>query len=297
MTYVVLGASGHTGRVVAETLLAAGLPVRAVGRQAARLQPLATLGATTAIGDQHDAAFLAEAFRGATAVYALFPPDYQAHDWAATYGSLATALVQGLRAAGRPRTVFLSSLGAQHPAGLGPISLLHRAEQQLTAVEGLDFAILRPGYFFENFFPALGTIRQFGINGGLIRGDLPISMVATHDIGVVAAELLRAPAPLGGRIRELLGPRDYTLRETTTLLGRALGLPELPYVEMPADQMRGALLGGGFSPDVARLYVEMMDGFNRGLGVSAFGRSAESTTPTTFESFVPALAAAYAAQG
>jgi uncharacterized protein YbjT (DUF2867 family) len=289
MTYVVLGASGNTGRLVAEQLLAQGKPVRVVGRSAERLAAFTAQGATAAIGDQGDAAFLAQALHGATAVYAMFPPHYQAADWRAYIRSLTHALVTALEANGAPRTVLLSSIGAQHAAGLGPISLMHDVEAALRGVTSLDLLVLRPGYFFENLYGALPTIRDHGINGGIIAPDLPLSMIATKDIAAAAVQGLLHAGRHDGRIHDLLGPREYTLREATTLIGRAIGKPELPYVVMTGEQMQGALVGSGFSSDVAAKYIEMMDGFNRGLATPDAPRSAASTTPTTLESFIPQL--------
>lgn len=293
MTVVVLGATGNSGKVVADGLLAAGVAVRAVGRSVERLQGLAAKGAEIAVGDQGDSAFLGRTLRGATSVYALIPNDYQTSHWAVDIARYAEALATALQQNDAPRTVLLSSVGAHQPAGLGPITFLGAAERTLREVQDLDLLILRPGYFFENFYAALGTIAAHGINGGLIRGDLPISMIATADIAAAALAALRNPAPLGGRVQHLLGPRDLTLAEATQLLGTALGRPDLPYIEMPADQMHGALIGSGFSEHSATLYVEMMSGFNAGLAVAETPRTAESTTPTTFESFLPRLVQAF----
>ena len=78
--YVVMGASGHTGGVVAEKLLARGEKVRVIGRDAKRLERFSKNGAEVAIADATDAAALTKAFAGAQAVYALVPPDMTSDD-------------------------------------------------------------------------------------------------------------------------------------------------------------------------------------------------------------------------
>ena len=85
--YVVLGASGNTGHVVANNLLAAGQKVRVVGRNSAHLQPLAAQGAETFIADVTDAAALAKAFHQADAAYVMIPPNPASTDPARLFGS------------------------------------------------------------------------------------------------------------------------------------------------------------------------------------------------------------------
>ena len=65
--YAIVGATGNTGRVVTEHLLAKGRQVRAIGRSSERLHPLEALGATSFLGSLEDAADLARAFCGVTA--------------------------------------------------------------------------------------------------------------------------------------------------------------------------------------------------------------------------------------
>src|ERR1035438_8655287 len=78
--YVVLGASGNTGHIVAKTLLARGQKVRAVGRNASPLQPLAANGAEISIADVTDAAALTKAFQHADSAYVMIPPNPTSND-------------------------------------------------------------------------------------------------------------------------------------------------------------------------------------------------------------------------
>src|SRR5262245_8629931 len=113
----IVGASGNTGKVAAERLLDANVPVRVIGRSADRLQPLVARGAQAAVGDVADEAFLTEAFRGADAIYAMMPPDYHAPDYFGRYDRIGTTMARAMQAAGARRVVFLSSLGAEHESG------------------------------------------------------------------------------------------------------------------------------------------------------------------------------------
>jgi uncharacterized protein YbjT (DUF2867 family) len=181
-----MGSPGRTGGAVARRLLAAGRPVRVIGRSAARLQPLVDLGATPAAGDVADPAFLASAFEGAETVYAMVPPDYAQPDLRRHYNRLGESIAAALIRARIDRVVFLSSLGAELEAGTGPIAGLHDVESRLASL-GIDVLNLRPGYFYENLYAAIGQVKQRGVNGGAIEPDAPVTMTATGDIGGAAA--------------------------------------------------------------------------------------------------------------
>lgn len=290
----VMGAAGNTGKVVAEALLSKGEKVRAIGRDAARLEPLRAKGAEVAVGDAGDAAFLARAFAGAEAAYTLIPPGMTAPAFRAHQDRLGAATAAALREAKVRRVVLLSSLGAEHPAGTGPIAGLFAQEARLRELR-VDALFLRAGYFYENTFSSLPLVRHQGINGGAIGPDVPIGMIATADIGAAAAAALLARDFSGAAVRDLVGPRDYTLAEVTKILGAAIGKPDLAYVQFPYDAFAGALAQAGLSKDLAGLYAEMSRAINEGRIRSTQGRTPKTTGPTPFEALAPALAAAYRA--
>ena len=291
---VLMGATGNTGKVAAEALLSRGEKVRVLGRDAKKLQPFAARGAEVAAGDAADPAFLARAFAGADAAYTLIPPDMRAPDFRAHQDRVGEATVQALRQSGVKRVVFLSSVGADLPAGTGPIVGLHAQEERLRGL-GVDLLLLRPGYFFENLYASLPLIRHQGINGSAIAPEVKLSMIATRDIGAAAAAALAAKDFSGVQVRNLLGPRDYTMVEVTRILGAKIGKPDLAYVQFPYEAFGAALEQAGLTKDMARLYVEMSRAFNAGIVKPVGGRTPESTTPTPFESFASELAAAYEA--
>ena len=292
----VMGASGNTGGVAADVLLGRGRKVRVIGRDAGRLQRFAARGAEVATGDLLDASFLASAFQGVEAAYTLIPPDARTVDFAAFQARIGEATAAALRKARVPRVVFLSSVGADLPDGTGPIAGLHAQEARLAAL-GVDVLSLRAGYFFENLYASLPLVRQKGVNGGALAPGLPMAMLASHDIGVAAADALAGGGFRGFQFRNLLGPRDLTMAEVTRILGGSIGKPDLAYVQFPYEAFGAALEQAGLSKDMARLYVEMSRAFNEGRIRPVGGRTPDAATPTTFESFAGRLAAAYAATG
>jgi uncharacterized protein YbjT (DUF2867 family) len=291
----VMGASGHTGRRIAELLLDAGEKVRAVGRSKEKLEPLARKGAEIQTGNAQDARFLTGAFRAAEGVFSLLPPDVGASDYRGLQDSMGEAMVKAVRESGVRRVVFLSSVGADLPAGTGPIAGLHAQEKRLGELKGVDLLILRPGYFFENFEETLGLIKHQGINGGAIAADVEIPMIATRDIADAAAKALRERRFQGVSVRELLGPRDLSHAEATRILGARIGNPQLQYVQFPYDDFMKALVQNGLSENVASQYAEMARALNEGRVKSVEGRRPENTTPTRFEDFSVELEKAYRA--
>jgi uncharacterized protein YbjT (DUF2867 family) len=289
----VMGATGNTGRVAVEALLKAGQKVRALGRSPEKLKALVDRGAEVLAGDAGDLTFLTRAFSGASAAYTLIPPDARATDFRAYQDRMGEVIAAAIRSSGLKHVVFLSSLGGDQPGGTGPIAGLHAQEERLRNIPGLSAVVLRPTFFFENHFSALGMIKHQGITGGAIKGDLPFPQVATRDIGEAAARILRDPTLSGFSVQELLGPRDISLNEVASLLGSHIGKPDLKYVQFPYDAFAAALTQAGLSADLGRLYAEMAGAFNEGRIKSVLGRNAGNTTPTTFESFVPILAQAY----
>src|SRR5579864_7072309 len=160
--YVVLGASGNTGHVVANNLLAAGQKVRAVGRNSAHLQPLAAQGAETFIADVTDAAAVAKAFNQADAAYVMIPPNPASTDPVGYSGRVSDAIAAAVQNAGTKNVVALSSIGADKASGTGPVLGLHNLEQKLNQIIGANVLHLRPAYFMENTLPQVNAIRIMG---------------------------------------------------------------------------------------------------------------------------------------
>jgi uncharacterized protein YbjT (DUF2867 family) len=283
--YVVCGATGNVGSRIAYSLLAAGKPVRVIGRERVRLGPLAAAGAEPRPGDLEDADFLANAFAGAQGVFAMIPPNYNASDMAGYQDRVGEALVSALGKTRVPRIVTLSSIGAHLSGGTGPIRGLHEFEAKVGRLRDAEVVHLRAAYFMENFLWSIPVIRGQGVNGGTILPDTPIPMVATRDIAAEAARLLLAESVVGHSVRYLLGPRDLTLSEATRIIGEAIGKPDLPYIRFPEDETRKAMLGMGMSGSAVESLLEMERAINDGRIRSTQERNASNTTPTTLEEF------------
>jgi uncharacterized protein YbjT (DUF2867 family) len=284
--YVVLGASGNTGHVVAKNLLARGQKVRIVGRNSARLQPLAAEGAEVFIGDLTDAQALTKALTGAESAYVVIPPNLTSSDVRAFQERVSDAIAAAVRKAGVKHVVSLSSIGADKASGTGPVVGLHNLEQKLNRIDGANVLHLRAGYFMENTLPQVGAIRMTGSVVGPLRPDLKLPMIATRDIGAAATDALLRLAFRGKQTQELLGQRDLDYTEAASIIGNGIGKPGLGYIQMPDDQARAALVQMGMSEDFVRLLLEMAGALNSGNMRALEPRAARNSTPTSYETFV-----------
>jgi uncharacterized protein YbjT (DUF2867 family) len=280
--YVILGASGNTGSIIADFLLSKGEQVRVVGRDARRLQRFVRNGAEAFAADWSDAEALSKAFGGARAAYLMLPPISSRED----QEQQSDAIAQAAKGSGLRHAVYLSSYGAHVPQGTGPIAGLYSSEQKLNAIGGLNVLHLRAAYFMENNLAAIGMIRGMGIFGHALLPDLKMPMIATRDVGDYAAQRLLALDFSGKQTRELLGERDLSMAEATALLARGIGKPDLRYQQFPYDQIQQALTEMGFSPQKAAVYIEMFQAINAGVIAAQEPRAPENTTPTSFEKFV-----------
>jgi uncharacterized protein YbjT (DUF2867 family) len=284
--FAITGATGNTGSVIAMKLLARGESVRVIGRDAGRLGGLVQKGAEAFVADVTDATALTKAFTGAKAVYAMIPPNLGTSDISGYREQVSDALVAATANAGVGYAVVLSSVGADKPEKTGPVVGLHNLEQKLNGVTGLNALYVRAGYFMENTLAQISVIKNFGLLGGPLRADLSVAMIATRDIGDWAADQLLQLSFAGKQARELLGQRDLTYREAASVIGKAIGKPNLSYSQFPPQLIKPALLQAGMSSNVADLLLEMSEAMNSGYMAPLEPRSAQNTTPTTFETFV-----------
>jgi uncharacterized protein YbjT (DUF2867 family) len=292
-TYVILGASGNTGSIIADFLLRKGEKVRVVGRDVGRLQRFVRQGAQAFAADTSDAAALTKAFGGARAAYLMLPPITSRED----QERQSDAIAEAVKASGLRYAVHLSSYGAQVPEGTGPVTGLHSSEQKLNAISDLHVLHLRAAYFMENHLAAIDMIRGTGMFAHALLPHLKLPMIATRDVGDYAAPRLLDLDFSGKETRELLGERDLSMTEATAVMARGLGQPDLHYEQFPYDQVEQVLVQTGMPRKKAAVYIEMFQAINRGVLAPLERRSPENSAPTSFEKFVQEVfAVAYRGQ-
>ena len=260
--FVIAGVTGHVGSVVANELLAQKQPIRVIVRNPAKGEAWSKRGAQVVVGALNDSVFLAEALKGAHGFFTLLPPDYGAPDFYSAQRATSDCIAVAVKQSAIPHVVMLSSVGADLSSGNGPIRGLYYLENALRAT-GTRLSAIRAGYFQENVANSLAPARQGGIFPNFMASaDYPVAMIATHDIAMLAAQLLLAK-PQKNEIVDLHGPA-YTIRQVAEKLGSALGKP-LCVIDIPAAGWVEAMKKGGLPEQVALVYAEMYAGFASGV--------------------------------
>jgi uncharacterized protein YbjT (DUF2867 family) len=255
--FAVTGITGQVGGVVARLLLAAGHDVRAVVRDAAKREVWAKQGCEFALADVNDQQALQHAFEGTEGVFVLLPPTFDPTPGFPEARKTIATLRAALAAAKPSRVVVLSTIGAQatQPNLLNQLQIL---EQELGTLP-MPVAFLRAAWFIENAAWDVAPARDSGVVPSFLQPlDKPVPMVATADIGRVAAELLRE-SWTGRRIVELEGPQrispDMIAESFARLLGRDVSM-----TVVPRDTWEDLFRSQGMKNPTPRM--QMIDGFN-----------------------------------
>jgi NAD(P)H dehydrogenase (quinone) len=257
--FAVMGITGNVGGEVARNLLAAKLPVRGVVRDASKSRVWAQCGCELATADINDATALSAAFKGAEHVFVLVPPSFDPLPEFPEARAIAAALRAALDAARPGRVVYLSTIGAQaiQQNLLTQHTLIERALRE----SPLPITFLRPGWFMENSSWDVAPAIESGVSPSFLQPlDKPFPMVATADIGRVAAELLRETWN-GHRVVELEGPHRITPNEIGATFARLLGHPVRMEVVL-RETWEPLFKSQGMKNPTPR--IRMLDGFNEG---------------------------------
>lgn len=231
MKITTTGSLGNVAKPLVKKLIAAGHEVTVITTKAERATEIEELGATAAIGSISDTVFLTEAFKNADAVYAMMPPAMGATNMIQNIADAGRAYAQAIKAAGVPRVVLLSSVGADAAEGTGPVQGVHRVEQIFKQLDGVNITVLRSGFFFVNFFRDIPLIKNRNIFGNNYGGDIRLAFTHPEDIASAAANELQAIGN-GFEIKYIISDIS-TGDEIAALFGPAIGKPELVWTEIP----------------------------------------------------------------
>jgi uncharacterized protein YbjT (DUF2867 family) len=291
-TFVITGASGHVGKPLAGHLLAAGQKVRVVARDANKVKELTDKGAEHQQGDVRDGSFVNKAFSGADAVFLMIPPPHDENDLLAYSHTVMNNYLDAVKSNNVKHVVLLSSIGTHDLNTKNVVEGLKDTEEAFSQLDGVNVLALRPGSFMENLFFQVPGIKQMGIAGSAVKGDLSFPWVATKDIAEVAAKRLLDLSFTGKSHEYILGQRDVSFNEAVKIVGAAIDKPDLQYVVFPYEQAEQAMVQM-MTPDYAHRMVQMARDMNDGEIGRDYKRNSENTTPTSIEEFSKTFAAAY----
>lgn len=283
--YVIAGASGRVGGVIARALLERGEKVRAIGRNYDRLRALEGRGAELSLGDLEDGLFVKESFAGARAAFVMLPTNFDIQRGLRAWQErLIEHQARAIEVNQLPYVLQLSTVGAQLESGAGMLEALRAFEARLERTKA-NVLCLRAAYFLDNLLARIPMIRELGFFADALRPELRIPMIATRDIGEVAARRLRALDWEGLLVEELLGERDLSMAEVARALGQAIGRPDLHYQQVSYEAAQQAMVEAGVPEEFAAGYLETIRAFNDGRLRPTQPRSPRTTTPTSVEQF------------
>ncbi|MBD3887542.1 NAD(P)H-binding protein [Phormidium tenue FACHB-886] len=282
MKIVIAAASGNIGRRAAEKVVQAEVETILLTRQPEKVADLAE-GAMVKPISSDDALGLIEATQDADALFWVTPPKLDASGLGDWYIQTAMAGARAVRENKIKRVVNISSLGAGAAADLGTITFVGMVESIFN--ESCSNVLhLRPGYFMENFLGQVKFIQQDNAVYFPYDSDHDIPWISTDDIGDEAAKYLLSDRWAGQWTRNLMGPENLTLPETTAILSRVLNR-SIRYVQVTVESIQQQLASTGATPDVQRELGNLFRALNNPDGIYATARTPEAITPTTFEQF------------
>jgi NAD(P)H dehydrogenase (quinone) len=256
--FAVTGITGNVGGEVARNFLAAGQPVRAIVREIGKGKTWAKQGCDLVEADINDASALTAAFKGVDGVFVLVPPNFDPSPDFREARAIAATLRSALDAARPGRVVYLSTIGAQ--ATQSNLLTQHSIIEQALGESSIPISFLRPGWFMENSIWDVAPARNGVIPSFLQPLDKPVPMVATADIGQVAAELIQT-VWTGRRVVELEGPHRVTPEQIAATFADLLGRP-VKTEAVPRETWEPLFKSQGAKNPMPR--IQMLDGFNKG---------------------------------
>jgi uncharacterized protein YbjT (DUF2867 family) len=284
MKIAIAAASGNIGRRTAEKVIRAGAETILLSRRPEQLADLVAQGAIVKSISSDDIQGLIAATKDVDALFWLTPPKLDVPSLSDWYIRTAMAGASAVRENGIDRVVNISSIGAGAKPNLGTVSFTGDVEAIFNQT-GANIVHLRPGYFMENFFTQIESIRRDNTVSFPYPNDHDIPWISTDDIGDVAAKYLLDDRWAGQWTRNLMGAENLTPLETVAILSRVLDRP-IEYVHVTIESIQQQLAAFGATSDVQRELGNLFRALGDPDGVYATARTPEAITPTTFEQFV-----------
>src|SRR6202453_1260448 len=259
LMYAITGITGKVGGVLAQTLLSANQPVRAVARDADKNRTWAARGCALAPARMDDAMSLTSAFRDAEGVFIPPPSEFDPAPGFPEARAVIAAVKTALESARPGRVVCLSTIGAQAAQS----NLLTQRTLMEQALSNLPMPVtfLRPAWFMENAAWDVAPARDNGVISSFLQPlDRPVPMVATADVGRVAGELLQQRWS-GTAAVDLEGPRRITPNNIAAVFAKILGHP-VRAEAVPRETWGALFKSQGMKDPMPR--IQMLDGFNEG---------------------------------
>ncbi|ACU61793.1 NmrA family NAD(P)-binding protein [Chitinophaga pinensis] len=292
MKIITTGSLGNVATPVVKQLIEAGHDVTVITSNPDKKSAIESLGAVAAVGSITDTSFLITTFKDADAVYAMMPPAMGATNMIENITRAGEAYAAAISNNSIQRVVFLSSVGADAAEGTGPVQGVHRAEQLLQQLSGVNVTVLRSGFFFVNFLRDIPLIKTRNIFGNNYDGDTKLAL--THPVDLAAAIVRELQQDGNGFEVKYVVSDISTGNEVATLFGQAIGKPELSWTFIPDEQLQQGMAAAGLSTELAGLITELGQGVRAGIITKDFfDKGAIVTGSTKLQQFVEEFKARY----
>ena len=268
MKIIVTGSLGNISKPLTKELVQKGHQVTVVSSKPERQKDIEAMGAKAAIGTMEDADFLTTTFKGADAVYVMetmggnsfFDPNL---DIIAAINKIGNSYKQAVEQSGVKRVVHLSSVGAHTDKGNGLLAFHYNVENILkTLPSDVSITFMRPVGFYYKLLGFINTIKTQDVIATNYGGESKKPWVSPIDIAAAVAEELATP--FEGRKVRYVASDEISCNELASLLGTAIGKPDLKWVVIPDEQLLNGMLSAGMNPKVAAGLVEMNASTNSG---------------------------------
>jgi uncharacterized protein YbjT (DUF2867 family) len=256
--YAITGATGQVGGALARTLLTQEKPVRVVVRDRGKGRVWSERGCEVALANMDDAASLTAAFEGIDGVFILPPSEFDPSPGFPEARRVIEAVKAALESARPGKVVCLSTIGAQ-ATKTNLLSQRTLMEEALCSLD-IPMTFLRPAWFMENFAWDLESARREGVIHSFLQPlDKPVPMIATQDVGRVAAELIQQHWR-GCRVVELEAAARISPNDVAATFGKVLGR-QVTAQAVPRDAWEELFTSQGMQHPGPRM--QMLDGFNQ----------------------------------
>ena len=268
MKITITGSLGNISKPLTQELVQKGHQITVISSNPERQKEIEALGASAAIGTMEDADFLTASFKGADAVYVMEtmgPRGFFDHnlDIIAAINKIGNNYKQAIEQSGVKRVVHLSSIGAHTDKGNGLLAFHYNVENILqTLPSDVSITFMRPVGFYYNLLGFINTIKTQGVIATNYGGDSKKPWVSPLDIAAAVAEEL--VTPFEGRKIRYVASDEISCNELASLLGTAIGKPDLKWLIIPDEQLLNGMIASGMNPKVAAGMVEMNAGMNNG---------------------------------
>jgi uncharacterized protein YbjT (DUF2867 family) len=274
MKIIVTGSLGHISKPLTEELVQKGHAVTVISSNPEKQKDIEALGATAAIGSLEDADFLTATFTGANAVYTMVPPAnyFDPNIDLTTYCiNIANNYAQAIEKSGVKRVVHLSSIGAHLEKDSGIILAHRKVEVILNKLSGVAITFMRPVGFYYNLFGFIPVIKSQGFIAANYGADDDLVWVSPIDIAAAVAQELETPLT-GSKVRYVASD-ELTGHQTASILGAAIGKPDLKWLLISDEQRQRGLEAAGLNPQIAVGLVEMFASQHSGALMEDYHRN------------------------